>query len=275
LKDFESGLLDAPVDDPQSPIDFLLDDFSQAGALLDIGRLGHVPEDHFDVVFGVVGDAFLELPARIFEIRKLPGLLVGGVHVHEERFGAVGFVPDRAVDVDADKQKGVVVVGYGRPVFERGVEVLLPGQNDPIGHGLLDQGFELEAQGERHVFFETAEFSFRSDIEAPVSGVDHDGFQRRRGAGVRSEGKSERGRRKGKKNRENRNQGSAGRKNGARRTERNAHGISILSVFDSRIHSEAGRQENPPSGGGWWRRRESNPRPKTFSGKNLHAYPLH
>src|SRR5512137_501065 len=78
-EDLEGGLLDAPVAGPEHAVELLLDELGQAAALLDIGRLGHVPEDHHQVGVGGGVDAVLELGRVVLEVGQAAGLLVRGV----------------------------------------------------------------------------------------------------------------------------------------------------------------------------------------------------
>ncbi len=182
-QDLEGGLLDAPVARPEHGVELLLDELGQTAALLDVGRLGHVPEDHHQVVVGGGVDAGLELGGVVLEVGQAARLLVGRVEAEEEGLRAGRLPLDGAVGVDADEQAGLVVVGDGGPVLVRDVDVAVAGQDDREAHVPLDQGLELEADGQGDVLFEVPELALGAGLHAAVAGVDDHGLDARDLAG--------------------------------------------------------------------------------------------
>ena len=76
--------------------------------------------------------------------------------------------------MDADKELGVVIVGCGGPVFQQDLDVLVPGENHAEGQVALDQGLQLEADGQGDVFFQRAELALGPALHAAMPRVDDD-----------------------------------------------------------------------------------------------------
>jgi len=150
--------------------------------------LGHVPQDHPDVVLVIlVGrDPALELGLGVFEIGQPPHIFVGGVEVEEERLRPAGTLFIRAVGVDADEELGVVIVGRGGPVLQQDLDVLVAGENHAEGQVALDYGLQLEADGQGDVFFQSAGLALGPALHAAVPRVDDD----RPGARRKGDGRS-------------------------------------------------------------------------------------
>ena len=146
------------------------DGLGEAGRLVEMLRLGHLPQDQVDRAFTAAE-------------RRQQGAGFGGVAAHGrpvlaerhvEHLGTGHRRTHRRIGVDADEQVRLVVVGKGGARIEGDGLIAAARQQDADAEAGLDRGLELARDRQHDVLLEGARGTSRAGFGAAVSGVDHD-----------------------------------------------------------------------------------------------------
>ena len=195
----ERRLLDRPRAHLHARPQRLLDQAGDHRRLLEVLELRHLPEHHLD---GAIA-AGRRRQHRAFHLGDAPGLGAVAVEAEEEDLGAGRLLAHRGVQVQADEQIGLVVVGEGGALVEIDGAVVLARQQRAHAEPRLERALEQAGDGQRDVLLEGPggaagagpADAFDVDVAA-VSGIDDDGVDRRgfgpergRGLGARCAGR--------------------------------------------------------------------------------------